>query len=116
MSKRNKVPGKAIAVAQPGAQRQGKSTAEPRVKPSVVRFPEPQSVMVPAALMLACEACSATKGLGRPIAEGVYLHAKDGVGRAVATDGVRILVGSFTLPKKKEGGTPEWLKHGLILS
>jgi hypothetical protein len=86
------------------------------MKPSVMRFPEQQSVMVPAALMLACEACSATKGPGRPIAEGVYLHAKDGVGRAVATDGVRLFVGSFALPETDERDMPEWLEDGLVIS
>jgi hypothetical protein len=115
MSKRNKAPGTAIAVVQPSDKRDGNGKDGPKAKPTIEKLPEPQSLMVPAALLLACETCSATKGAARPFAEGVYLHAKDGRGRAVATDGVRLLVGSFALPTKNEGGTPDWLNDGLIL-
>jgi hypothetical protein len=111
MSKRNKAPGTVIAIVQSCHKPQGNGKARPEVKP-----PALQSLMVPAALLLACETCSATKGPAKPFAEGVYLHAKDGRGRAVATDGVRLFVGSFALPKKDEGGTPDWLNDGLILS
>jgi hypothetical protein len=116
MSKRNTAPGTAIAVVQPGHKPRGNGKARPEVKPTVEQPPAPQSLMVPAALLLACETCSATKGPAKPFAEGVYLHAKDGRGRAVATDGVRLFVGSFALPKKDEGGSPNWLNDGLILS
>jgi hypothetical protein len=116
MSKRNKAPGTAIAVVQPSEKPNGDGKDGPKKKPVVVKLPQQQSLMVPAALLLACETCSATKGAAQPFAEGVYLHTKDGRGRAVATDGVRLLVGSFALPKRNEGGAPEWLMGGLILS
>ena len=116
MSKRNKEPGSASAVVQPSDKPEWNGKDRPNAKPAVMKLSEPQSLMVPAALLLACETCSATKGAAQPFAEGVYLHTKDGRGRAVATDGVRLLVGSFALPKKKEGGAPAWLMDGLILS
>ena len=80
------------------------------------KIPAVQSMMVPAALLLAAESISAKADPTRAYLEGVYLHSKGQKGRIVASDGVRMFVASFALPPPKEGGTPAWLSGGIILS
>ncbi len=78
----------------------------------VEKLPDPQDVMIPAALMLAADSVSEHKDDKRPALQGVFLHCLNGLGRIVGTDGQRMFVASFGI----EGEAPEWLGEGLILS
>lgn len=89
-----------------------KPDPKPQPDPKAEKVPEVESIDVPAALLLACEAISPTKENTRPYLMGVYLHARDGVGRAVGTDGTRMFIGCFPL----KGAAPAWLKAGVIVS
>jgi hypothetical protein len=76
-----------------------------------------ESVDIPAALLLAAEAVTLSKPpAGNEVLAGVYLHVEAGKGRVVATDIARCFVGSFNLPTKAEGGTPSWLRAGVVIS
>ncbi len=87
---------------------------KPRPRASKVeKLPPAEHLVVPGAILLAAEAVSARNDAGRPWLQGVFLHSKDGVGRATATDGTRMFVASFPLPKD---GAPSWLAGGLIIS
>jgi hypothetical protein len=55
---------------------------------------------------------SATGDTDRPWLDGVFLHAVQGKGRAVGTDGTRIFISTFEV----EGDMPAWMAEGLILS
>ena len=84
----------------------------PKPEPKVEKIPEIETLSVPAALLLACEAISPQKDVGRAHLQGVYLTARNGRGHAVATDGCRMFIGTFPLPN----GTPSWLKGGVTVS
>lgn len=75
--------------------------------------PEPklELLAVPAHLMLAAETIVSKAPKDRAELHGVLLHARDGIGRIVASDGARYFIGSFAVPKPN----PSWLKGGIIL-
>jgi hypothetical protein len=76
-----------------------------------------ETLTLPAALLMAAESVSAKKAPEEyPLITSVYLHVKDGKGRVVSTDGHRMFIGTFPLPTKAEGGTPSWLRAGIMLS
>ena len=71
------------------------------------------SVVVPAKILQAAVLCS-SKEETRYYLNGVFLHAVDGVFRAVATDGHRMFVSSCETDKDVD--LPPWLKTGVIIS
>lgn len=75
--------------------------------------PEPklELLAVPAHLMLAAETIVSKAPKDRAELHGVLLHARDGIGRIVASDGARYFIGSFAVPKPN----PSWLKGGILL-
>ena len=93
----------AVAVRDP-------NQAPPKDAPAE-KLLQPETIAVPAALMLAAEAVSG-KDDERPWLEGVFLHSKDGQGRVAGTDGARMFLGAFPLPAEP----PSWLSDGVILS
>jgi hypothetical protein len=74
-------------------------------------MPEPEDLFIPAALLLAAESASDHKG-AIPKYVGVFLHAVEGVGRVVASDGYKMFVGSFKIGAE----VPAWLTPGIIIS
>lgn len=80
---------------------------EPEPEPETEVVPEPESLFVPSALLLAAESVSPAKDVGREHLQGVFLHYKDGKGRVVATDGHRMFIASFGVATDK---VPTWLR------
>ncbi len=77
------------------------------------KLPTGESVILPAALLLAAEAVAASKDDGREVLQGVHLHRRDDLVRIVATDGIRMFISSL----KVSGTLPAWLDdEGIILS
>ena len=88
---------------------------DPKQKPRAAKaekMPPAEHLVVPSAILLAADAVS-SRDDNRPMLQGVYLHSKDGVGRVTATDGTRMFLASFPLPKD---GAPSWLAGGIIIS
>lgn len=75
------------------------------------KLPTPEDLTVPAALLVAADMASEHK-LENSALGGVYLHAKEGAGRIVGTDGKRMFAASFRL----RDPIPAWLADGVILS
>ena len=96
-------PGTAVAVIDPKAR--SRSTKAEKLPPA-------EHLLVPSAILLAADAVSAHDAEDRAYLQGVFLHSKDGVGRAVGTDGKRMFVASFPLPE----AAPSWLAKGVIVS
>src|SRR5450432_648736 len=103
---RRKSPGTAIAVRTP-PRRESDDSPDPTAE----KLPVPQDVIVPAALLLAADFASDHKDAVGVWAQGVFLHAHEGMGRAVGSDGARMFVSSFRLPEPAA-----WLADGVILS
>jgi hypothetical protein len=90
------------------AVRDGK---EPPKDAPAEKLLQPETIAIPAALILAAEAVSGTDD-ERPWLEGVFIHSKDGQGRVAGTDGARMFLGAFPLPPEP----PSWLAEGVIVS
>jgi len=77
------------------------------------KLPSIESVILPAALLLAAEAVCASKDDGREVLQGVHIHRRDDLVRIVATDGIRMFISSL----KVSGPLPAWMDdEGIILS
>ena len=70
---------------------------------------KPETITVPAVLLLAAESIAAKADKERSELRGVMLHLKDGPARVVATDGFRLFVGCFA-------AKATWLKGGIMLA
>jgi hypothetical protein len=84
--------------------------ASPDPKPEKVA--QVESLMLPAALLLAAESISLAKpSPDKAFLGSIYLHVGGGKGRIASTDGGRLFLASFTLPQD----VPSWLTAGLLL-
>ena len=89
------------------------SSVPAKKAPTPKAEPQPETLLVPAALLLAAESIAAKVDKERQNLQGVLLHQKDaGAARVVGCDGVRLFIGSFPVPSKP----PSWLKTGLLLA
>ena len=76
------------------------------------KVPQPETLAVPVALLLAAESIAAKADKNKAYIQGVLVHQLEaGAGRIVGTDGFRLFVGSFGVPSKP----PSWLKEGIML-
>jgi hypothetical protein len=89
-------------------------TALARVPEQVAteKVPEAETLVMPAVLLQAAELTCARDETAPGYMRGVYLHAVEGRGRIVATDGQRMFLASFAI----EGKAPSWLKSGVVVS
>jgi hypothetical protein len=72
--------------------------------------PKPELLGVPVPLMLAAESIVARSPKDVPALHGIMLHAKEGIGRIVATDGTRYFIGQYAAKPM-----PSWLKSGILV-
>lgn len=71
-----------------------------------------EHLSLPAALLLAADNVTDAKNTAHPFLGGIFLHATEGKGRVVSTDGARMFVASFDIEDKR----PAWLKGGVLLA
>jgi hypothetical protein len=77
----------------------------------VEKLPEPEDLLIPAALLMAADSASDHKGNFAKY-EGVFLHAHEGVGRIASSDGAKMFVASFKIGTE----APAWMTPGIIIS
>jgi hypothetical protein len=87
------------------------AAAEDTEAEKVEKLPEPQDLLIPAALLMAAESASDHKD-AFPKYQGVFIHVVDGVARLASSDGGKMFVASFKIGPE----VPAWLTPGATIS